>query len=103
MTASRLQSGEAQGLMLSITNVCSAPISGMRCFRLGHRDDSVRTTIAVFLLPSSEAVDEEETAECSTQVRCTVACSQKSAHLLVESYTLLEQSWQVVTLRCQWV
>jgi hypothetical protein len=46
MTASRLESEEAQGLMLSITNVCSAPISGMSCFRLGHRDDSVRTTIA---------------------------------------------------------
>ena len=46
MTASRLESGEAQGSMLSMTNVCSAPISGIRCFRLGHRDDSVRTTIA---------------------------------------------------------
>jgi hypothetical protein len=44
--ASRFESGAAQGLMLSMPYVCSAPISGMRCFRLGHRDESVRTTIA---------------------------------------------------------
>jgi hypothetical protein len=46
MTASRLESGDDHGLILSMTNVCSSPISGTRCFKLGHRDDSVSTTIA---------------------------------------------------------
>lgn len=43
---SRLESGYAHGLMLSMTSVCSSPISETRCFRLGHREERVRTTIA---------------------------------------------------------
>ena len=46
MTASRLEFGAAQGLTFSMTNDCSSPISGTRCFKLGQRDDKVRTTIA---------------------------------------------------------
>lgn len=46
MTASALEFGVAQGLTFSITNDCNSAISGTRCFKLGQRDDKVRTTIA---------------------------------------------------------
>jgi hypothetical protein len=106
MTASRLESGVAHGLMLSMTSVCNSPISGTKCLRLGHNDESVRTTIAPRELRMSFSIKQkiqrnddiltiERTSKCigSHSANISLRCANKPGSSQYTALLFQEQNW----------
>jgi len=106
MTASRLESGVAHGLMLSMTSVCNSPISGTKCLRLVHNDESVRTTIAPRELRMRFSIKQkiqgnddiltiERTSKCigSHSANISLRCANKPGSSQYTTLLFQEQNW----------